>query len=63
MLLAVQPFTIAGIVVGFGLWFGLFFAVRRWGRPSDDKPSQLGSGQNRRRSASPPRKPDGLSDE
>jgi hypothetical protein len=23
MLLAVQPFTIAGIVVGFGLWFGL----------------------------------------
>ena len=34
-LLAITTFTLAGLLVGFGLWLALLFAVYRWG-PFED---------------------------
>lgn len=42
MLLAASAVTIAGIVVGTALWFGLVYAVYRFG-PFDDDPSFVAS--------------------
>lgn len=38
MLLAQDALTIVGVVVGFGLWLGLVYAVYRWG-PFEDETS------------------------
>jgi hypothetical protein len=37
MLLAADAVTIAGIAVGTGLWFGLVYAVYRWGPFEEDR--------------------------
>lgn len=37
MLLGASVVTIAGIVVGTLLWFGLVYAVYRWGPFEDDR--------------------------
>jgi hypothetical protein len=31
MLLGFDALTVAGVIVGFGLWLALIFAVYRWG--------------------------------
>ena len=36
MLLGFDALTVAGVIVGFGLWLALIFAVHRWG-PFDDE--------------------------
>jgi len=36
VLLAIGGFSLAGLIVGFVLWLGLFFGVRRWGSPGDE---------------------------
>jgi hypothetical protein len=36
MVLAIDGFTLAGLIVGFLLWIGLFFGARRWGSPGED---------------------------
>jgi hypothetical protein len=37
MLLAEDALTISGIVIGVGLWFGLVYAVYRWGPFEEDR--------------------------
>ena len=39
MVLAIDGFTLAGLIVGFLLWLGLFFGAHRWGSSGDDSPS------------------------
>lgn len=36
MVLAIDGFTLAGLIVGLALWVGLFFGARRWGSPGDE---------------------------
>jgi hypothetical protein len=36
VVVAIDGVTLAGLIVGFLLWLGLFLAVRRWGSPGDE---------------------------
>jgi len=60
VLLALSTFTLTGIVVGFGLWFGLLAAVFKWG-PSHNKPQGHHHHPGKRRD--PPQPPYGSIDE
>jgi hypothetical protein len=39
-MLAFDALTVAGVIVGFGLWLGLIFAVHRWGPFEDEEPGE-----------------------
>jgi hypothetical protein len=38
MVVAIDGPSLAGLIVGFLLWVGLFVAVHRWGSPGEDPP-------------------------
>ena len=41
MPLAFDALTVAGVIVGFGLWLALIFAVHRWGPFEDEERKEL----------------------
>jgi hypothetical protein len=36
VVVAIDGFSLAGLIVGFLLWAGLFLGVHRWGSPGDE---------------------------
>jgi hypothetical protein len=36
MVVAVDGFTLGGLIVGFALWLCLFFGVHHWGSSGDE---------------------------
>jgi hypothetical protein len=36
VVVAISGFTLAGLIVGFVLWLGLFVGAHRWGSPGDE---------------------------